>query len=204
MKYRQAEDSDLDKVCQLLASEFFSDPVLQYAFTNREREQRMKVLRGFFRVYVNLAREYGGILLAENDAGVLVYFKPELMELTAEENDRLDNQLRQECSSDYARIMTLMNGLNQYHPRTLDHYYIFAIAVKRTYRRNRVASGLLEELNIILDRDEVACYSECTMLRTCCLFRRFGYYDAGPPLQIGGFPDLFPVWRNPQKKNLDF
>lgn len=197
MKNRNGKE--LDKVCDLLASAFFNDPVLKFAFTNPVREQRMEIMRRFFSIYVNLARKHGGILLAENDAGVLVYFRPEMMDMTDKESIIITNQLRQECGLEYVSIAALMNGLNHYHPRNPPHYYVFAIAVQGAFRRKGVATGLLAELNTMLDRVGFPCYSECTTLGTKSLFMQSGYCGTKPPLLIEGFPMLFPVWREPKE-----
>lgn len=196
MKVWHANESELDGVCVLLASEFFNDPVLQFAFKEKNRKIRMDELRCFFRVYVNHAMRYGGILVAENIAGALVYFRPEVMNVAERENQLLDNQLLLGCGADYAKVQTLMNGLNLYHP-SASHYYAFAIAVRHSVRGGIVVSRLFNELNVRLDKANSPCYAECTRFSTRTLMRRWGYRDAGFSLKINGFPELFPVWREP-------
>ncbi len=198
MECRHAKDSDLDIVCDLLASEFYNDPVLKVVFTGTYREQRMKALLGFFRVYVDLAQKFGGILVTENNSGALVYFGPELMKMTADDNAQIYSQLRQECGKDYMAVSALMNGLDDYHPRTPSHYYVFAVAVSRLCRGGEIVAKLFSHLNIILDKEKLPCYAECTTYSTRTLVRRFGYRDAGAPLIIEGFPELYPIWREPQ------
>lgn len=198
MRSSHAMSSELDKIDDLLAAEFFDDPILKFAFPNTTGKRRRETMRRFFRIYVDLAIEYGGVLIAENNSGVLVYFRPEIMKMADEKSVLLDSQLRQECGSDYATVVAFMNGLSHHHPQTPPHYYIFLIAVQRQYRRKGVAKSLLGELNIILDSGGVSCYAECTTLSSRSLFRFSGYHDTSPPLHIEGFPELFPVWRNPQ------
>ncbi|ADU71887.1 GNAT family N-acetyltransferase [Pantoea sp. At-9b] len=197
MKCRHAEISDLKSICSLLADEFYDDPVLRFAFTDTGREQRLSRLEGFFRIYFNLALEYGGILLAENDVGVLVYFRPELMEINEEEHQQVNCLLQQECGSDYDKVISLMNGLENSHPHTDPHFYVFLIAVRSSCRRKGVATALLAALNMMLDREEMGCYAECTTLTTQYLFGQLGYGEISPPLMIEGFPSLYPVWREP-------
>ncbi len=117
MKCRHAKTSELEKVCELLASEFYHDPVLKFAFTDENMSRRLGTMKKFFRIYVDLAQKNGGILLAEDDVGVLVYFHPQLMEMTKEENERLDSLLKQECGVDYKNIASFMSGLDRHHPR---------------------------------------------------------------------------------------
>lgn len=197
MKCRHAKSSELDKVCELLASEFYHDPVLNFAFTDTSPARRLETMKRFFRIYIDLARDYGGILLAEDNVGVLVYFHPELMEMTKEENERLDGLLRRECGVDYATASAFMNGLDQYHPRNPPHFYIFLVAVSRANRGGGIVKALFSKLNVILDKAKLPCYAECTAFSTRTLVRRFGYRDAGQPLQIEGFPELFPIWHEP-------
>lgn len=201
MRCRHAMDSDLDKVCDLLAEEFFNDPVHKIVFA--DRKDRIDVLQRFFRIYVNLASEYGGTLLAENDAGALVYFRPEAMDMSDEKLAIMDDQLRLVCGSNYATAAALINGLNHYHPQTPPHYYISLLAVQRSYRGGKVVRNLFSEFNGILDDEKFPCYAECTKFSTRTLIRRWGYRDAGFPLRIEGFPELFPVWREPEPPRAD-
>jgi hypothetical protein len=199
MECRFASDAELDIVCDLLASEFYNDPVLKYAFTGTDTEKRMKVMRGFFRIYVELAQKLGRVVLTENNAGTLVYFGPKLMEMTEEDNERVDSQLREVCGDDYVNVVAFMNGLNRYHPRMPPHYYVFLIAVSRFCRVGGVlVEKMLRQLNTTLDKEKLPCYAECTTLGVRTLVRRFGYRDAGEPLQIEGFPEVYPIWREPE------
>ncbi|MFT4272516.1 MAG: GNAT family N-acetyltransferase [Pantoea sp.] len=197
MKCRHAKESELKNVCDLLVSEFYNDPVLRFAFRQTNRDKRLVRLKFFFEIYINLARKFGGILLSQNDVGVLVYFRPEIMEVGNLEHERIDSLLQQECGSDYENITALMNGLYNYHPYERPHYYVFLIAVRDSFRRKGVATELLSALNIILDQEQMACYAECTASTTQNLFEQVGYRAVNPPLIIEGFPQMFPVWREP-------
>ncbi len=195
MKCRHAKDSDFDRICDILATAFSDEPVHKRIFEDREPKERIDVLRHFFRIYVNLANKYGGTLLDKNNAGALVYFRPEAMEITNEELAEVDDQLRQVCGPNYAAVSILTEGLNHYHPQTRAHYYISLLAVDRSSRGGSVTAALFNELNAMLDRDKFPCYAECTQFSTRTLIRRWGYRDAGPPLRIEGFPEFYPVWR---------
>lgn len=196
MRYIHAKASDFDRVCDLLATEFSNEPVHQIIFP--DENNRVDLLKDFFRIYVELASERGGTILAENNSGALVYFRPGSMEMTKEELVRVDNRLRKVCGSNYKAATTLTTGLENNHPQ-LPHYYISLLAVQRTARGGNIARDLFSKLNSILDKDNSPCYAECTRFSTRTLIRRWGYVDAGPPLHINGFPELYPVWREPQK-----
>lgn len=198
MKIRHANNSDLDKVCDILATEFFNDPVLKFAFTNADKVLRMEIMKRFFSVYVKLAMDYGGTLIDESDSGVLVYFKPEFMNLNNREKNMINELLFQECGTDYANVFAFMNGLDYYHPVVSAHYYIFLIAVQRLRRGTGLVNSLFSKMNSILDKEKCPCYAECTRFSTRTLVRRFGYHDIANPLDIDGFPALYPVWREPK------
>ncbi|MCU5773203.1 hypothetical protein N5923_14940 [Erwiniaceae bacterium BAC15a-03b] len=193
---RHAKRSDLDKVCDLLAAEFYNDPVHKVVFATLE--DRVDVLRRFFRIYVNLANDCGGTLLAENDAGALVYFRPEAIEMISKNHAAVNNQLIEVCGSSFATALAYINGLDHFHPRTPPHYYISLLAVNRQSRGGAVVRDLFRDLHSILDKDHFPCYAECTRFSTRTLLRRWGYRDAGAPLCIEGFPELYPIWREPQ------
>ncbi|PKB89450.1 hypothetical protein A8A01_15150 [Ewingella americana] len=198
MEIRYATKSDLDKVCEILATEFYNDPVLKHAFKCSAREQRMSALRHFFRIYAEQACARGGVLLAEDYAGVLIYFRPDFMETTYEVDGMQESQLKEKYGQDYATIAALMDGLNDAHPETPKHFYVFAVAIQSRYRGSKVVNSLFKKLNTILDNSKSPCYAECTSFTMRTLMKRFGYSDAGPPLCISGFPDLFPIWRETQ------
>ncbi len=197
MKCKHAKKSDLDKVCDILATAFFNEPVHVAIFP--DENTRFNVLWRFFRLYANLATERGGILLAENNAGALVYFRPDGMEMTPEDAMQFDKKIREVCGENYETAAALINGLDGYHPQNPPHYYISLLAVQPSERGGKVVSELFNELNAILDKERFPCYAECTRYSTRTLIRRWGYRDAGSPLQVEGFNDLFPVWREPKQ-----
>jgi predicted acetyltransferase len=196
MEIKHATELEFDKVCEILATEFYNDPVLNHAFDDTDRKRRMAALQSFFEIYVDLAKKYGGILLAENNIGALVYFRPEM--IGAMEKNKIDEQLRQKCERNYKSVALLMNGLDNYHPQNIPHYYIFVIAVKSLHRRKGVAMALLTEFNSILDKNKYPCYSECTTSGTQALFIKAGYVGSSQSILIDAFPLLLPVWRDPQ------
>lgn len=196
MEIKHATEFELDKVCEILATEFYNDPVLNHAFDDTDRERRMDALKSFFKIYVDLAKKYGGVLLAENELGVLVYFRPEMIDII--DKNKIDEQLRQKCEQYYSSVALLMDGLDHYHPQNIPHYYIFVIAVKSLHRRKGVAMTLLTKFNNILDKNKTPCYSECTTSGTQALFIKAGYVSSGQPILIDEFPLLLPVWRDPK------
>ncbi|MCM7239184.1 N-acetyltransferase [Enterobacter bugandensis] len=200
MRCREAKLSEIDSVCDLLTIEFFNDPVLKYAFIDVDIEKRKKNMRFFFEVYTRLAKQKGGILITEGITGALIYFNPTFLEMTKEERMIIDTQLRNGCGDDYDSISYFMNGLDLFHPINPPHIYIFLVAVSRPCRGGEVVSTLFKEINRILDASNLPCYAECTTFTTRTLLRRYGYYDAGKPLFIDGFPHLYPIWRNPMNK----
>ncbi|WP_032116252.1 hypothetical protein WH390_12355 [Candidatus Arsenophonus nilaparvatae] len=198
MKCRHAKNTDLENVNDILATAFSEEPVHKLIFPGRDRDSLIDVLRNFFRIYVNLASKYGGILLTENDAGALVYFRPESMPMPKEELTQIDNQLRKVCGADYSKAVAFIDGLEQYHPHAFRHYYISLLAVKPSFRGKSLVDDLFSELNTILDKENLPCYAECTRFSTRTLIRRWGYIDAGSPISIDGFPKLYPIMRYPQ------
>lgn len=186
----------LDRVCDILATEFYNELLHQIILP--DPENRFNTLWDFFRIYVNLASKRGGTLISENNSRVLVYFCPDSMKMTGKEFSAFDNQLRKVCGSSYTAALALNNGLEYYHPKGPPHYYISLLAVQKSFRGGSVVSSLFSTLNAILDRDGFPCYAECTRLSTCRLIKRWGYHDAASPLRINGFPELYPVWREPQ------
>ncbi|WP_437611597.1 hypothetical protein [Erwinia sp. V71] len=196
MKCRHAKNTDLDKVCDILTTAFYNEPVHVVIFP--DDQTRYELLWRFFRLYVELAMERGGIILAENNAGALVYFRPGGMEMTPEDAASFDSKIREVCGVNYETAAALITGLDNYHPQTPPHYYISLLAVQPSERGGKVVTALFNELNSILNKNKFPCYAECTRYSTRTLIRRWGYHDSGAPLHVEGFNDLYPVWREPQ------
>ncbi|MDO6406079.1 hypothetical protein [Pantoea phytobeneficialis] len=200
MKCRHAKDSDLDKVCDLLAKEFCHDPIYKVLFSGRD--DRVNILRDYFRIYVNIEIYRKGTLLSENDTDVLVYIRPEFIAEIVETHAQADEELRKVCGSSYKAASELINGLDRLHPLNPPHYFISLQAVQRSARGGEVVESLFRTLHDIIDKDKLPCYAECTRFSTRTLIRRWGYRDADFPLHIRGFPDLYPVWRDPKQLSM--
>lgn len=193
-----AQNADLDNICNLLVAEFFDDPIYKFVFTNQIG--RIDRMWRFFRLYVDLASEYGGIHFVENYVGVQVFFRAEFMAMSNQQLD-IDNRLRQACGSDYETVATWMKGCDNYHPRTPPHYYLFLTAVERTHRGQdgaKVMKTLFRELSTILDKEGFPCYSECTRRGGIGISRPFGFRYTGLARRVEGFPEFYPIWREPQ------
>ncbi|WP_158782768.1 hypothetical protein [Pantoea sp. BAV 3049] len=195
MKCRHAIESELDLACDILAEGFYNEPLHEIIFPDDEK--RLNKLKLFFSIYLDLASKRGGTLLSENNTGAMVYFRPGSMEMTENERSAFDRVLRNVCGSDYAAAKRLNNELENYHPKARQHYYISLLAVRRSSRGSDVVKNLFSALNDILDDSGYPCYAECTRFSTRTLIRRWGYLDAAPPLRIEGFPEIYPVWREP-------
>jgi hypothetical protein len=196
MKCRHAKDLELGKISELLAREFKDDHLHKILFPIDD-EERIDLLRRYFRIYVDLAQKRGGTLIAGDNAGVLVYFRPEALENNKEDQIIIDRRIREVCGPHYAAVAAYTRGLEHFHPRTPPHYYIPLLAVKRSSRGRGVVNNLFAALHSLVDKDKSPCYAECTRFSTRTLLMRWGYGDAGTPIRIDCFPELFPVWRNP-------
>ena len=195
MKCRAVKDCEINSVIDLLTNEFFDDPVLKYAFIDVDLEKRKDSMRFFFDLYTRLAIQNGGVIVTEGITGALVYFNTLFIEMSADERMIIDKELRKGCGDSYELISKFMNGLDIFHPNELPHIYIFLVAVSKPCRGGRVVSALFRKMNRILDTGNLPCYAECTTYATRTLLRRYGYYDAGAPINIEGFPLLYPIWR---------
>ncbi|THE46746.1 hypothetical protein [Enterobacter bugandensis] len=197
MKCRHAKSVELNMVCNLLAEEFYNDPVHKTVFSSYNEHERIDVLRNFFRIFIDVASNQGGTLITENGIGALVYFRPDVMEMSKGYISVIDNKMREVCGSDYTTAIAYTQGLEFYRPRDYPHYYILFLAVQRRYRGINVTGSLFNALHEMADKDNSPCYAECTRYSTRTLLRRWGYRDMSSPIYISGVPELFPVWRVP-------
>ncbi|MDT9587596.1 MAG: hypothetical protein P6H82_03035 [Candidatus Arsenophonus melophagi] len=202
IKNTDLKTANLEIASNILATAFSEEPVHKLIFPVSDQESLIDILRDFFHIYVNLANKYGGILITKNNAGVLVYFRPELAVIPKEELANIDNQLHAVCGSHYSKVITFIDGLEQHHPKTFDHYYISLLAVTHSYRGRGLVNDLFSAFNNILDKAKLPCYAECTRYSTRTLIRRWGYMDLAFPISIHGFPKLYPVIRYPQINNV--
>ncbi len=193
MNVRDATFSDIGLICDLLAEAFYDDVLIESAFPAPER--RREALRSFFRIYAEVALRKGGVIIDENNVGALMYFHYDSENIT---DEILFKQLRDEYSADYATMAYLMHKLSAYHPTT-PHFYIFVLAIPGKDRGMDVINALMYRLIHLQDQAGVPCYAECTAARVQRLAGRLGFKPAEFKLCIDGFPELYPILREPQK-----
>ncbi|WP_342323027.1 hypothetical protein AAEY27_00520 [Kosakonia sp. BYX6] len=192
MNVRDAAYSDIDMVCDLLAEAFYDDVLIKSAFPVPER--RKDALRSFFRIYGEVALRKGGIIIDENNSGVLMYLHYDSDDIS---DEIIYKQFQDKYSPDYAAMAFLMHKLSAYHPKT-PHYYIFVLAIPGHECGVDVIAALLRRLHALQDKAGIPCYAECTAARVQKLASRLGYRHAGFPLRVEGFPELYPILRDPQ------
>ncbi|WP_321800228.1 hypothetical protein [Burkholderia sp. BCC1988] len=179
----------------LLGRGFFDDEVIKWAFPDPAR--RAKSLSEFFGIYLDLAFDRGGVMVDADRAAAFVYFRPEGMDMSVEEQERMRSRMTACAGEDASTVLAFLDALDAHHPTGPRHYYGFCMATEPERRNSGCGMAFMQFLNTVMDRDGLPSYSECTSLQCRSICIRLGYRDAGPPIQLEGGPVLYPVWREP-------
>ncbi|WP_079423014.1 hypothetical protein [Streptomyces katrae] len=182
----------------LLADAFQDDALTCWAFP--DPAERRRILPGFFRVFVELSRDHGEVLVSPGWDAVVLLFPPggwEAVEARAEEvEQRLAGVLGQGPGA--AALLAATRAQAAHHPRHRPHYYLPFAGVSPHAQRRGVLSDLVEELSARLDEQGHALYCEASSPGGEAVCRRNGFIPAGDPITLPDGPVLLPYWRDPQ------
>jgi len=90
-------------------------------------------------------------------------------------------------------------ALDSRHPTGVPHHHLAILAVHPDTQGQGTGTALLNAYHHTLDHHtRVPAYLEASDQRTRRLYLAHGYTDHGPPIQLPGGPDMFPMWREPR------
>jgi GNAT superfamily N-acetyltransferase len=194
----RANWGDTRNIAALLTDAFDGDPVSQWLLPDpTERRRRHHAM---FRSIVDRALLWGDVHLHFDDG-----YQGAALWLDIAQGEQPGNGVDVEAFRDvfgpdaYDRWVTLVRLMRQHHPAHIRHAYLPFIAVNPARQGRGIGRALLEYKLPQLDEAGVPAYLEASSARSLRLYSRVGFQPFGSLITLPEGPDMYPLWRVPQR-----
>ncbi|MCT2581969.1 aminotransferase class V-fold PLP-dependent enzyme [Actinophytocola gossypii] len=187
--------TDTDRLVEVLAGSFHSDPVAVWLFPDPVR--RAEILPEFFRAHVDLSLDYDGVFTTADRDAVLLFLPPGAQEKVAAREAELTERFGEIAGEYRDALLAVMARQAERHP-TGRHYYVSFGGVAPSAQRRGAGRSLAETLTERADREEVGMYTETSSAGGAGLSRRMGFLPVGEDIVLPDGPVLRPMWRAPR------
>lgn len=194
---RQAKAADVGTVADILTDAFVTDPVLAWLLppTVRRQRRRMQML------WSETAKEYldkdKPIYLTEDGKGAAIWAPPGTWAPTTTQSlAELVPYLRIFRTS-MPKAMRFSTEVMGKHPRSPNHWYLYAIGAHPSAQGRGVGSTLLRDRLAEIDQSGEPAYLESSNIRNVPLYQRHGFEVVEEITVSGGGPTLWRMWREP-------
>jgi ribosomal protein S18 acetylase RimI-like enzyme len=192
MPARVATEKDLDKVTDILTAAFSTDPLWSWAFP----DDRSRAT--WWRFLVSSALRYPWVLIADGDAAASVWIPPGGVELTEEEEGRVEALLQDLTGARTPHVLELLGRFEQSHPRERPHYYLSLLGTDPDHRGKGVGMALLAEGLARVDAEVMPAYLESSNSANDGRYEELGFERVGefrrPPDDVVA---VATMWREP-------
>jgi GNAT superfamily N-acetyltransferase len=191
METRVATERDLDLVTETLAAAFSADPLWGWAFPERES------LTAWWRLHVTSALRYQSVWIADDGAAAAVWIPPGGVELTEEEEERIEPLLRELIGARTPEVLELLDRFERAHPGEEPHHYLSLLGTHPDHRGKGVGMALRADGLDRIDSEQMPAYLESSNAANDHRYERLGF------TRVGGFtrPDeavsVSTMWREP-------
>jgi GNAT superfamily N-acetyltransferase len=194
----RAAAADIDVLSQVIADAFCHLAVSQWLVP--DPDARRGIFPCYFRIYVEHAFAEGVVLTtpARDAAALWLSVGPDGPGAPL---DRYTKQLASATGRYLDRFRALDEGFDTHHPVGVSHQHLAILAVRPDRQRLGIGTAMLRARHAILDRDLIPAYLEASDPAKRDIYLNHGYVlrpDAPIRLTDGG-PELFPMWREPQR-----
>ncbi|WP_433017696.1 GNAT family N-acetyltransferase [Kribbella sp. CA-294648] len=191
---RSADDSDHDRLVQLLTTAFSELPPTRWLIPDTNARHRL--LPGYVDIWVEHGLANGTVEVATGAAGGLVGMAIWLAEPGPEPfsyEQRLANAVGQKHLPKFRAFDAAMADV---HPEQ-GHLYLAFIAVMPACQGRGYGASLLNRRHAELDPAMTPAYLVAASVASRRLYLRHGYRDCGHPITLPSGPSMLPMWRLP-------
>ncbi|WP_330335443.1 hypothetical protein OHS33_37810 (plasmid) [Streptomyces sp. NBC_00536] len=182
--------STLTHLSALLADAFHQDGLTRWMV--QDEQERAERLPGFFRAFVELCADHGGVLTTPDGDAVLLFLPP-----GAEPDGARLAQAAAALGPHAPALHTIAALQEERHPHGPPHYYVAFAAVRADRQRDGLVSGLVARVMARADAEGVGMYTEASSPGGEAASRRAGFERVGPEIVLPeGGPVLRPMWRD--------
>lgn len=150
---RAATHHDLDVVVDIMTSAFAEDPVWGgWAFPDPDRQRAAEQRRAFWRVLIRSGLRFPWVRIAEGAKAAALWVPVGESELTLEEEEELEPQMRELLGD---RCDVFMEGLQSFQAAIPEapHFHLDLIGTHASHRGRGIGMALLRENLTMIDAD---------------------------------------------------
>ena len=190
---RTAGPADLDGLTALLTEAFKGDPLWRWAF--REPE----AMATWWRFYIGSALRYPYTCVARDFAAAAVWIPPGGVELTEDEEERVEPLLRELVGPRAPQVIELLERFEASHPHDTPHYYLSLLGTADRHRGQGIGMALLAENLRRIDVEGMPAHLESSNPANNQRYERVGFRWTGEFTTPDGERTVATMWRDPTK-----
>ena len=191
MTARVATEEDLDDVTETLTAAFERDPLWGWAFPDRER------LASWWRFHVSSALRYSWVWTTDDYSAASVWIPPGGVELTEEEEGRVESILSDLVGPRAAEVLELLDRFERTHPHDVPHYYLSLLGTHPDHRGKGLGMALLAEGLTRIDTERMPAYLESSNSANDHRYERLGFERIGEFTRPDETVTVSTMWRQP-------
>ena len=191
MTARVATEEDLDDVTETLTAAFERDPLWGWAFPDRER------LASWWRFHISSALRYPWVWTTDDYSAASVWIPPGGVELTEEEEGRVESILSDLVGPRAAEVLELLDRFERTHPHDVPHYYLSLLGTHPDHRGKGLGMALLAEGLARIDTERMPAYLESSNSANDHRYERLGFERIGEFTRPDEAVTVSTMWRQP-------
>ena len=186
---RTATASDLDGLTGTLTAAFETDPLWSWAFPDPED------LAVWWRFCIGSALRYPWVWISGEYAAAAVWIPPDGIELTDEEEERVEPLIRDLIGPRCDDVMGLLDRFESSHPREEPHYYLSLLGTHPDRRGAGLGMALLASNLERMDAEGVPAFLESSNPGNNSRYERLGFRQVGEFTTPDGARTVATMWR---------
>jgi GNAT superfamily N-acetyltransferase len=191
MRTRVATERDLEMVTATLTAAFSTDPLWSWAFPDDES------LAVWWRFYVSSALRYPWVWIADEGAAAAVWIPPGGVELTEEEEGRVESILAELIGPRASEVGMLLDRFERSHPHDRPpHFYLSLLGTHPDHRGKGLGMGLLAENLERIDAEGMPAYLESSNSANDHRYERLGFERIGEFTRPDEKVKVATMWRD--------
>jgi GNAT superfamily N-acetyltransferase len=189
---RVAGPDDVESVTDTVWRAFLTDPLWHWVFGDDEEGPRR-----WWRFLVQSAVRYPWVRIVGDFAAVAVWIPPGGVELTEEEEERVEPLMQELVGARCAEVLELLERFEGSHPGETPHYYLSLLATDPRSRGRGIGMQLLAENLSLIDAEGTGAYLESSNPANDRRYERLGFARAGAFSTPDGAHTVTTMWRQP-------
>jgi ribosomal protein S18 acetylase RimI-like enzyme len=189
---RRGTLADRQQIVEILADAFADDPVMNWICS------RPGYLISTFQMMFDTLAPSEEYYLDDNGLGATLWLRPGEKFESPLTLSAILGMLKFGVKANL-RSLRALRVMGEHHPKSPDHYYLFAIGTHSRARGRGIGSTLIQETLQACDRDGEPAYLENSKEQNLGFYQAHGFVARDPVYIQRGSPPLWPMWREPRQ-----